>query len=672
MNQPFPTLFLSGRINRLEIRNRFIMGAMGTLSMDPERGCPTDRMISHYARRAQGGVGLIIVEPALVNDNVPPGVACLRLDNDASVPEFSRLASAIQENGAKAALQLVAPLNLGLRVKFEQKKPAGTKAKSNSYMAVTPPRFGYDAFKELSPIDLAQCRDEFAGAAMRAKAAGFDAVEFHACHGSFLCASLSPFSNRRTDIYGGSDSDRARLLYEIISSCREKTGPDFPLIVRLSLSEFLEGGTTLESTTVQAKIIEAAGADAIHLTGGSQHRLDWHAPPYYIEQGPFLSQAAQVRKELTIPVIAAGKISDMSMAENAVSENMVDFICIARPLLADPDFTDKIRRNQPEDIRPCIYCNKCHQSTFRNPETRGLACTVNPDLPEENTSPLSPAERSGKVLVAGGGLAGMEAARRLAERGHRVSLFERSDRLGGQWNIACREESKRGDFPKLLHYMTRRLEKAGVIVKLNHEVDINLIESEKPDAVILATGAVPLIISVPGVDGENVFQANAVILGKVSPGKRVAVIGAGYVGMEVAISLAKNGRQVSLVDLRKIGTDVGITIYHGLMERLVRYNVCLFPDSPVYEIRPNGIYIEYNHELLFLPVDTVVLATGAIPDEQLFSRLEGKVKDLYAIGDCVSPRDAMNAIHDGAELGERIWRTGMIKRNCIFSGNNIR
>ncbi|MBW1861265.1 MAG: FAD-dependent oxidoreductase [Deltaproteobacteria bacterium] len=662
MNQSFPALFSSGKINSLEIKNRFVMGPMGTLSMDRESCCPTSRMIEHYSDRARGGVGLIIVEPALVGGVVPPGVACLRLDSDEFIAEFRKLSDAIKKNGSKAAIQLVSPLQLGLRLKSGPEQTKQIDRVGNSFMAVVPPRFGYDAFAEITTEEFDICKEGFVNSAIRAKEAGFDAVEFHACHGSFLCASLSPFSNRRSDEYGGSAANRARLICEIVALSRQETGQDFPLIVRVSASEFLEGGTTLESTIVQAKLMEEAGVDALHITGGSQHRLDWHAPPYYMDSGPLLFHAREVKRAVNVPIIAVGKIDDLSIAERVLGENNADFISIARPLLADPEFVNKARQGRVKDIRPCIYCNKCHESTFRNPESPKLSCTVNPELLQEEDFSLKPAETPKKIMVVGGGLSGIEVARVLAERGHTVSLFEKSNSLGGQWNIASQEVLKKNDFPKLTAYMVRGVERAGVEVRLNVDVDPDMVKKEKPEAVVIATGAIPASPdvpgvdgdNVPGVDGDNVVQANDVITGKACCGERVVIVGGGYVGIEVADFLSSQGKKVSVVDLRPIGMDLGITIYHGMMDRLVNKGVCLYPNSPLYEIQEKGASIEYNHELLFLPADTVVLAVGVTPQKGLFEKLKDLVSELYSIGDCVEPRDAMNAIKDAAELGRRI------------------
>jgi 2,4-dienoyl-CoA reductase-like NADH-dependent reductase (Old Yellow Enzyme family)/thioredoxin reductase len=641
MKKFFPRLFAPGRLGGLEVKNRIVMAPLTTFMAHD--WAPTSRMIEFYSARARGGAGLIIVEPASVVD-LPPGAICLRIDSDDYIPGLKRLAAAAKRTGARAAIQLLPP-SLGRRMKTGSNQPR-------------PIMYGHDAFTEVTKEDLDYCEGCFARAAVRALEAGFDAVEFHAAHGTFLSSFLSPFSNRRKDEYGGNAANRARLMCEIVALARRQTGPEYPLIVRLSASEYMEGGTTPEQTIVHGKLLAEAGATALHITGGNQHRLQWHAPPYFIDPAPFLHHARKVKQAVDVPVIAVGRINDLSIGERALAEDTADFIALGRPLLADPDLPNKAQKGRLDEIRPCIYCNNCHSAIFGHPEVQkqGLSCTVNPGLLQEAKPSLKPAAKRKRVMVVGGGLAGMEAARVLAERGHTVTLYEKADRLGGQWNIACADEWKERDFTRLTAYMVRGVRRAGVEVRLNAEVSSDLVASEKPEVVIVATGALPVAPDVPGVDGRNVVQANDVFAGKARCGHKVVVVGGRYLGMEVAGLLARQGKAVSLVDLQPIGADTGITVYAGLIEEMVKHGVRFYPNSPLYEIREKGAYIQYNNELLLLEADTVVLAAGVTPQKHVFEKLKGSVKELYAIGDCADagPRNAMGAIQDGAEVGRSI------------------
>ncbi len=667
----FPKLFLPGKINSMELKNRLVAAPITTYSFG-NNIYPSPQMIEFYSARAHGGVGLVIVEATMVSGSgLALGSGRIRIDNDDYVPGLQKLSGAIKKNGAKAAIQLS-----GRGQQFipnrEQKDH---------------PKHEYHALSRLTKEDLDYLKESVIKATIRAKDAGFDAVEFHAAHISFLNLSLSPFSNRRNDEYGGNAANRARLMCEIIALTRQEVGPNYPLFVRVNASEFMEGGKTIEDTIIQAKLMEEAGIDAIHVSGGNYHTLQWHAPAYYMDPYTHLFHAGEVKHRVDVPIIAVGKIKDLSVAEQALTDGKADFIALGRPLLADSDLPNKAQDGRLDDIRPCIYCNNCHNSIFGrvqmdfttghtpsvpsiqpltgpaipamasqrtfDQQTR-LCCTVNPGLFSLEISSMKPAKRPKNIMVVGGGLAGMEVARVLAERGHKVNLYEKTNQLGGQWNVACQEVLKRDDFPRLTSYLIRAIEKAGVEVKLDLEVSPDLIKSEKPEVLILATGAIPATPNVPGVDHRNVVQANDVITGKVKCGEKVVIIGGRYIGMGVADFLACQGKKVSLVDLQPIGMDIGVTLYKGLMERLVNLGVCFYPNSPLYEIKQNGVYIEYNHELLFLKADTVVLAVGVTPQKDLIERLKGLTTELYAIGDCVEPGNAQKAISNAAELGIKI------------------
>jgi 2-enoate reductase len=333
---------------------------------------------------------------------------------------------------------------------------------------------------------------------------------------------------------------------------------------------------------------------------------------------------------------------------------------MGRALLADPKLPNKAKEEHFDNIHRCIYCNNCRIGRLspEGVESRrgaGLSCTVNPALFREKEFELKPASLPKKVMVIGGGLAGMEAARVLAERGHEVSLYEKSSELGGQWNIACSLPAK-ASFRTLSQHLIRELDKATVNVILKKEVTRHLVEEEKPDVIVVATGAIPLTLDVPGADGKNVVQAVEVIAGKARAGNRVVVIGGSHRGMEVAYFLAEQGKKVSLVTRSRLGGREPIerNIFVTLRERLIERGVMVFPFSPVFEIRDNGVYVVSDNELLFLTADTLVMAVGAKADNKLVEELKGVVPELYAIGDCARVRNAKEAVNEAAELGRKI------------------
>jgi 2-enoate reductase len=334
------------------------------------------------------------------------------------------------------------------------------------------------------------------------------------------------------------------------------------------------------------------------------------------------------------------------LAEEVLREGKADFIAMGRPLVADPYLAQKIRDGLSEEIRNCIFCNNCVGSG----SYQGWSCTVNPSVLREREYAITPAPVKKNVMVIGGGLAGMEAAKVCAQRGHRVTLFEKSSDLGGQWNIACQQEHKQ-HFATVTRRLQKEINETGVKVVLNTEVTKALVERRHPDAVIIATGAMPANLSVRGSDHKNVVQANDVICGTAPVGHRVVVIGGRHVGMEVAIALARKRKNVSLITRRKMGRDVRKAIRLALMSMLMELEVRLFPYFEVVEIRDNGVMAINEGSLFVFKADTVILAVGALPENGLIDRLASAVPELHAIGDCLEPKDALTAINQGAEVG---------------------
>jgi 2,4-dienoyl-CoA reductase-like NADH-dependent reductase (Old Yellow Enzyme family)/thioredoxin reductase len=662
-------LFEPGNIGKIEIKNRIIMSPMGTISHNPDSSLK-DEVADYYDERAKGGVGLIMGQTSTI---LPEAAAPMRTGNwdDKFLPGLRRVAEAIHQYDTKCAFQLTHHGRLltqyrhmvaqGIKI-----RPVAPSAIPRLLTEIQIPRIqdtgivspwvaDNEPAEEASKEDIRRLIGGFVEAAGRVKRAGFDAVEIHGGHGYLISQFLSPLVNRRIDEYGGSTEKRARFACEVIEAVREKVGPDFPIIFRLSGSDFLEGGINTDEVVLQAPLFVEAGADALDVSASEQASIDWQYPSYLFPPGPLVYLAERIKKAVKVPVITVGKLGDPLFAEEVLRQGKADFIAMGRPLLADPELANKAKEGRIDEIRRCIYCLNCFNfGDHPHILTQGLSCTVNPALLREKTFQFKPAAAPKKVMVAGGGPAGMETARTLAERGYQVTLYEKSDRLGGQWFIACQQEQKKRDYPHLLNYLSRGLQKAGVKVKLNIEVTPELVKEERPDVVVIATGATPVTLGIPGAEGKNVIQANDVILGRIELGKKVVVVGGRYVGLEIADQLADQDKKVSLVTRRALGRGIERNVYLTLRNKLIEKRVQLFANSPVVEIREAGVYIAYEGDLVFLKSDNVVLAVGVKPEKQLIEALKGLATEVYAIGDCVQPRDAMWAIREGAEVAREI------------------
>lgn len=639
----FSELFRPGRINRLKIDNRIVMAAIGSKLAD-EEGYVTDRAIDYYVERAKGGVGLIIVKFTSVTANARGSRNHLAACEDKFVPRLQDLSSAVKRHGARVALQLGHHGNNSSHPRRQHGFPPGEQ------VIVGPSPVAYIETgvvpRELTRDEIHELVEAFASASQRAKEAGFDAVEFHGAHGKLISQFLSPYYNRRADEYGGGVENRARFGSEILAAARDKVGADFPLIMRIDGWDGYEGGLALEEAVAVAPLFVAAGADALHVSAGASEATHWQFLTYMQESGGLVHLADAVKKAVTVPVITVGKLGDPVLAEAVLKGGKADFIALGRPLVADPHLPRKTREGRLEEIRGCIYCNNCVGSG----SYKEWSCTVNPAVMREREFQIKPAPAVKEVMVIGGGLAGMEAAKVCSQRGHKVTLFEKTKELGGQWNIACRQEYKR-HFATVIQRLEREMDEAGVKVVFDTEVTKDLVIMQNPDAVIIATGATPADLPVRGADHKNVVQANDVIRGAVTVGDRVVVIGGRHVGLEVAIALARQGKDVSLVTRRKVGRDVRKATRLALLDRLMEQKVRLYPYFEVVEIRDNGVMAVNEGTLFFLKADTVVLGVGATPEKGLIDMLRPVVAELHAIGDCVEPKDALAAISQDAEVG---------------------
>jgi len=646
-------LFEPGKIGKLELKNRLLCAPMGALC--DLNGIFLPHGINQAGVKAKGGASLVNCGSSCV---LYEGRAPFRAANwdDKYIPMLKQVSDVIHQHGAKAALQVV---HHGKALSQWSKYYEHPEEIDVVGPSAIPWVWNNVAPREASKKDIERLVEAFGEGARRIKEAGFDLVEILGGHGYGICQWLSPLTNRRTDEYGGGIENRARFACETISRVREKVGPDFPISFRVSGSEFIEGGLTIDDIVKMVPLFVKAGADALHITAGALESTNWTNPSYLFPDAPLVPMAEAIKKAVNVSVIAVGKIGDPFLAERILEDGRVDFIAMGRALMADPQLPNKAREGRFDEIRRCIYCNNCWDILWRQRILKHgitFSCTVNPTLFREEELKIRPAVLLKKVLVIGGGLAGMEAAITLADRGHEVLLYEKSHKLGGQWNIAAMADGK-DIYNTVTQSMLRDLDRTKVKIILNEEVNADLVRGLNPDVVIVATGAVPRVLQVPGADGPNVVQAVDVVNGKAKVGDTAVVIGGRYLGMEVAIMLAKRGKKVSLVTERELGRNgrwVERNIKITLKDRLIEHGVYTYPFSPVKEVRDNGVMVAQARELTFLKADTVVLAVGFQSQNKLFEELKGIVPEVYAIGDCVEPRDAMEAIGEAYEIALQV------------------
>ena len=658
-------LFTPLSIGKVSIKNRFAMAPMGPLGLGDEQGGFNQRGIDYYTARARGGTGLIITGVTFV-DNTIEEHGMPNCPNSTYNPvQFVRTSREMTERvhayNARIFLQMsggfgrvTIPTNLG------EFPPVAPSPIQHRWLDKTCRALTVDEIHEL-------VRD-FGEGAYNAKRAGFDGVQIHAVHEGYLIDQFAiSLFNQRTDEYGGSLENRLRFAREIIEEIKRRCGQDFPVMLRYSPKsfikalregalpgeEFKEKGRDLPEGVEAAKLLVSYGYDALDVDVGSYDAWWWSHPPMYQKKGLYMPYAKLVKENVNVPVLCAGRMDDPDMAEGAVMDGVCDIISLGRPLLADPDYVNKLRRGERKCIRPCISCQEGCMGRIQ--EYSMVNCAVNPQAARERVTAYNPVLKAKHVLVIGGGVAGCEAARVLAERGHKPEIMERSDHLGGNLLAAGAPSFKEDDIA-LVRWYENEMQRLNVPVHFNAPVDPASKLYDEYDAVIVATGATPKKFPL----GENapVYTATDALLGKTPIGERVTVVGGGLVGCETALWLAQEGKHVTIVEALDRLMAVNKPLCHANSEMLER----LLPFHGVETLVSSSVQKYENGKLLVktpqgeqqLDCDTVILSVGFREDRGVFDAWENSAKEIYLLGDAKKVANIMYAVWDAFEVANHI------------------
>ena len=640
----FNHVFSPGRIGNIELANRFVVPAM-VMNYCNEDGSPNERYFSYYETKAKGGWGLIITEDFAISPAAKGYTNIPGLWDDSQIEPHAELPKRIHRHGGKVVAQIYhAGRQTNHLITGEQPvapSPIPCPVKQQIPSELTRPQIG-------------ELVEGFGDCARRVKAAGFDGLEIHGAHGYLIAEFLSLYANKRSDEYGGSLLNRFRFVKEIISDIKLKAGNDFPIIFRISGDEFVPGGRNIEETKAVAMLLEEAGVDAIHVSVGvyaSRHKI---APPARTARAWAVDFAAEVKKVVSLPIITVGRITDPLLAESILVSEKADFIAMGRAALADPELPNKTAAGNYDDIIFCVGCLQgCGDKIRRHGEPGG--CMLNPLTGNETEYQIEPAREKRKVVVIGGGVAGMEAARVAAERGHDVRLFEKAPELGGAYLLAAFPPGK-GEIATFIHWQKRQLEKLGVQVVLNTEATEEVVSKENPEVIINATGSIPSMPELQGIDRENVVNAYDVLSGKADVGVSAIVVGGGLVGSETANHLAFLEKRVTIIEMTSdIATDEEFNTRRLLMRDLKDREVKILVNATAKEILDDGVLVSVDGEDVQVgPADTVVIAMGSEPVNGLYEKLKKESFKIVNIGDSLEVRNALDAIEEGYKAGLEI------------------
>ncbi|MEG7531320.1 MAG: FAD-dependent oxidoreductase [Hungatella sp.] len=642
----FEHLFEPIKIREMTLRNRMIMPAMGT-RMASETGEITPRLIAYHAARAAGGSGLNMVEVASVHTPSAPA-HFVSISEDHLIDGHAKLTAAIHHAGGKAGIQL-----------WQGSIAVSMDPKAKMFV-VNDMAFGPYTLPAITVPEIEEIIACYGMAAKRSAQAGYDCVEFHCAHNYLPHSFLSAGLNRRTDEYGGSFENRARFPLACIRAIRANLPDSMPIFMRIDAhDDYLPNGLTIEEVIAFSKLAKEAGVEVLDISRGNIITAAslYEVPPIDVPRGFNVDNAARIRKETGMLTIAVGRINTPKLAEEILEQNQADMIVMGRAQLADPEFANKAKAGRVADIIHCVGCNQGCYDGFCDVKNRPfITCMRNPQLGHEEEWKLTQAEAAKKVLIAGGGMAGMETAMVLKQRGHIPMIYEESDHLGGQFRTAGKAPGKK-EMEEAAISFGKQVVGADIAVCYHTPLTAALLDEEKPDAVVIAVGASPIAIAFDGIANKPSYQAQDVLNGTVQPEGSVCVIGGGLVGLEAADTLASAGHSVTLLEMRdSIGMDLGSLRKIAVMQKMNALPVLLKPKTTCIGVTTQGVLAECEGQKETIPCDSIVLALGAKPNNSsdLTAACTARNIPYYIIGDAKNARRALDAIHEGFDIARNL------------------
>lgn len=627
----YDTLLGSYKLKNVELKNRLVVTAMVTNYCE-EDGTLTERWMRYHEEKAKGGWGMIITEDYCFR---PEGKGYIRIPglySDDQIPKNKEFTDRIHKYGTKLICQIYHPGRQSNQYVNGGHQPVAPSPIPCPWLKQIP--------RELTVEEIHEYVSQYGDACLRAKKAGFDGVEVHLAHGYLLFEMLSPHTNKRTDEYGGCFKNRFRMIKEIFEDVKSKVGEDFIVGTRLSFYDGFQGGRDIYDTLELVMNLEAVGADYLNISNGSYGDHNSYTRDTYMH-GFVTPACKEIKKVVSIPVIDTNRITTGGIAEAILKAGEADLIGMGRTSLADPDFPNKLMAQKEEDVRHCINCNLGCYGGILGP-IGCVTCLVNPEVGREYEVDTFKPE-SKRVLIAGGGPGGMEAAYQAVRAGHKVTLYEASDKLGGQLMSAAYPPIK-GEVALFTTWLIKQMKDLKVDIRMNTPLTKAIVEEEKPDAVIIACGGSPLVPPIPGIDLPHVFKAEDVLLGKVPSGDNVVVCGGGEVGVETATAIAfrENGK-VSVVEmLPKLFQSMD---FRKMMEQ---YQIDQYPSTKVKEIKEKEVVVEKDGKEFSIPAEQVVLAFGYKPNNKLAQELDG-LCDVRVVGGSNKTSNALYATREAFE-----------------------